>query len=171
MRCILLLRHAEAVAHSKGGDIERELSTNGLAESLRLGRFMARNGLWPDHVLVSPASRTRETIDLVQQAWASPAKIEVRKSLYLAESAQLLEELREAPSDARTIMLVAHNPGLAELAHGMVARGDAKLRERLSQGLPTCTLAVLDVDCEDWRDLSLHSARLVSLITQDKLGA
>jgi phosphohistidine phosphatase len=171
MRCILLLRHAEAVAHSKGGDIERELSTQGRAESLKLGRFMARNGLWPDHVLVSPAARTRETIDLVQQGWASPAQLDVRKSLYLAESSQLIEELRETPNDARTVMLVAHNPGLAELAVHLVARGDAKLRDRLSQGLPTCALAVLDVDCEDWRDLSLHSARLVSLITPDKLGA
>ena len=30
----------------------------------------------------------------------------MRKALYLAESTQLIEELREAPSDARTIMLV-----------------------------------------------------------------
>ena len=131
---------------------------------------MERGRLHRPPCATSPAARTRETIDLVQQAWASPAKIDVRKALYLAESTQLIEELREAPSDARTIMLVAHNPGLAELAHGLVARGDMKLRERLSQGLPTCALAVLDVDCEDWRDLSLHSARLVSLITPDKLG-
>ncbi len=170
MRCILILRHAEAVAHSPGGDLERELSTRGRVECGKVGHYIARNGLFPDLAVVSPSARTRETFDLVQQTWTSPVQQSVRKGLYNAEVADIVAELRQVQSDVHTLLYVGHNPGIAEFANLMVARGQAGLRDELAHGMPTASLAVLDLDIEDWVDLSLHSARLVSFVTPDKMA-
>ena len=65
MRHLLLLRHAKAVAHSKGGDIERELAPRGRRDAGLLGRHMLGKGLRPDLALVSASARTRETVALL----------------------------------------------------------------------------------------------------------
>ena len=66
MRELILLRHAHAEPSAPGqADLDRPLSSEGLAEAEAAGRWLAENRLVPDCVLCSPARRARETLEAV----------------------------------------------------------------------------------------------------------
>ena len=131
---------------------------------------MRAQGLRPDLALVSPSARTRETVALVMAEWLAPAPLDIKRSLYLAEAATMLEALRAAPPEARTLMIVGHNPGMAELALSLTGGGDPHARTRMIEGFPTCALAVLEAPVEAWEDLTFQSARLVDFVTPRHLN-
>ena len=66
---LLLLRHAKA---EKGGpgvdDRDRALNPRGRTDAARIGAYMAHHGLLPGGALVSPARRTRETFERLNEA-------------------------------------------------------------------------------------------------------
>ena len=169
MRHLLLLRHAKAVAHARGGDIERELTPRGRREAGLLGRHMLAKGLRPDLALVSASARTRETVALLMAPWPAPAPLDIQRGLYLAEATAMLEALRAAPDEVRTLMVVGHNPGMADLAFNLTATGDPDARMRMMAGFPTCALAVLAFPGESWAELTFQGARLLSFVTPKHL--
>jgi phosphohistidine phosphatase len=169
MRHLLLLRHAKAVAHSKGGDIERELAPRGRREAGLLGRHMLGKGLRPDLALVSASARTRETVALLMAHWPASAPLDIQRGLYLAEAPAMLEALRAAPDEARTLMVVGHNPGMADLAFNLTAAGDPDARMHMMAGFPTCALAVFEVKAGSWAELTFQGARLVDFVTPKHL--
>ena len=62
MRRLMILRHAKAERAAPGGrDHDRALNERGREDARKIGDYMARHGLLPDRVVVSPAIRTRET--------------------------------------------------------------------------------------------------------------
>ena len=170
MRRLLLLRHAKAVPHSKGGDIARELSPRGRRDAERMGRFMFEAGLLPDAILVSPSVRTRETLAMLTSRWPEATIVDTRRALYLGESTTLLEEVQEAPEDARSLLVIGHNPGLAEFALALTREGEPRARMRRMDGYPTCALAVLDCEISTWRGLTFHKGELMDFVTPDRIG-
>lgn len=149
--------------------MERELTPRGRRDAGVLGRHMLDEGLRPDLALVSASARTRETVALLMAQWPAPAPLDIQRALYLAEAPALLEILRAAPDDAHTLMVVGHNPGMAELAMNLTAGGDPEARMRLMAGFPTCALAVLAFPGESWAELTFQGARLVDFITPKHL--
>ena len=168
MRHLLILRHAKAVPH-RSGDIDRELTNRGRREAGLMGREMLARGLLPDLALVSPATRTRETIALAMAHWPAPAPLQINRAIYLAEAPDLLNLLRAAPDEARTLMIVGHNPGLAELALNLTAGGDPQARMRMMESFPTCALALYEAPVEHWAELGFHSLRLKDFLTPDHM--
>ena len=77
--------------------------------------------------------------------------------------------IRRAPSDARRLMLIGHNPGLEDLAHGLIASGDRDGRKALAEKFPTAALAVIDFDIETWRDLAPATGRLTLFMIPKRL--
>ena len=171
MRHLLLLRHAKAVAHARGGDIERELSHRGRREAGLLGRHMQTRGLRPELALVSASARTRETVALLMAQWPAPAPLDIQRGLYDASASTVLAAIGAAPPEIRTLMVVGHNPGIADLAINLTAGGDPRARLRMMEGFPTCALAVLEVPAENWEDLTFQGARLLDFVTPGQLDA
>lgn len=173
MRHLLLLRHAKAVAHARGGekDIDRELAPRGRRDAGLLGRHMLARGLRPDLALVSASARTRETAALLMAQWPASAPLDIQRALYLAEAPAVLDILRAAPDKARSLMVVGHNPGMADLAFNLTAAGDPDARMRMMAGFPTCALAVFEVKLDSWAELTFQSARLVEFVTPKHLDA
>ena len=132
---------------------------------------MKDHGLLPDLALVSTSARTRETTALLMAHWPAPAPLDIQRKLYLAEAPSLLEALRAAPDEVRTLMLVGHNPGLADLALNLTAGGDPHARVRMMEGFPTCALAVLEVPAQHWEELDFQGARLLDFVTPHHLDA
>ena len=170
MRHLLILRHAKAVPH-RSGDIDRELTNRGRREAGLMGRQILARGLLPDLALVSPSTRTRETIALAMAQWPAPAPLQIDRAIYLAEAPALLDVLRAAPDAPQTLMIVGHNPGLAELALNLTGGGDPQARMRMMEGFPTGALAVMEVPADHWGELSFHGARLKAFITPRGLEA
>jgi phosphohistidine phosphatase len=171
MRRLLLLRHAKAERTRPGGrDRDRRLTDVGRADAARIGAYLDHHGLVPDRILVSPASRSRETWELAAAAFAPPLP-EYDERLYEASASDLLEVIRATEPPVGTLLVVGHNPGLEELAHRLVASGEADIREQLNEGLPTAALAVIDFAVATWDRLHHQSGRLERLIVARELSS
>ena len=169
MRRLMLLRHAKAVASARGGDIERPLAPRGRAAVPVLGAYLAAETLLPDLALVSPARRTHETWDLLAPS-LGPTPMRIEPRIYEAPSERLLAVVQETDADVRTLLMIGHNPGFAELAVSLVGHGDRYAFARMMQKFPTAGLAVIDLPVEDWRDAAPRSGRLDRFVTPKSLG-
>lgn len=165
MKHVCLLRHAKALpADSGGDDFARPLAEAGRAVAAKVG--FATVAEVPDLVLASPARRTRETIDLVSQAWARRPEIVFEAPLYLAEWDDILDRLRQLPEAAGSVWVVGHNPGLHELAIEFARYGGVALSDNeLGRHFPTGTRACFSFDIPDWRALPSTKTRLSSFVT------
>lgn len=114
-RDILLLRHAHAEPSAAGGgDLERPLSPEGLAEAEAAGRWLLEHDLLPDLVLCSPAARTRETLEAVLGVIGYVDQ-RLEPAIYEATPGTLAA-LADRHRELGRLMLVGHNPGLERLA-------------------------------------------------------
>lgn len=156
MRQLVLLRHAKAATDSDTGeDFDRPLAPRGREDAPVVGKALSQAGADPQLVLVSTARRTRETWGLIAPNFPK-AKVEFRDELYLAESEILLEAAEKA--GVERVMVVAHNPGLHELASRMAPRMNP-LESKVRSKYPTAAAAIFE------RKDETSSLRLKDFIT------
>lgn len=145
MHRLYLLRHAAAGWAGPGmRDFDRPLTEKGRADAAAVGRQMREHGYLPDLVLLSSAERTRETWSCVAPALgANDGGIReiVSETLYNGDADAYLASIREAPP-AGSILLVGHNPMMAELASSLAGRGDKAALHAVASGFPKAGLAV-----------------------------
>lgn len=161
-RRLILLRHAKS-AWPDVADAERPLSGRGRRDAPAMGRWLRANGYVPDAVLCSTARRTRETWDLMAGEVGGNPDVSYEMRIYEATALSLLHLLREAGGRHRTVLLLGHNPGLAELAIGIAQIADgtaAKPLERVREKFPTAAAAILEFTGE-WAGLTPGEARLI----------
>lgn len=172
MRRLLLLRHAKSERLTLGADdMARRLDSRGRTDAPKIGTYMARHGLVPDRALISPATRTRETWDLIASAFTERPPHVFDQRLYEAGPETILEVIRECRQAAPTLLVIGHNPGLQELAKLLIASGDADARQRLNEKFPTAALAVIDFPFDDWAKLHPHAGRLDHFVSPRSLAA
>jgi phosphohistidine phosphatase len=160
-RTLVLLRHSKAVPPESMPDLERPLSDRGRADAQAAGRYLVTEGIEADLVLCSPSQRTRETWEYAAEAGATAADVWYDRRIYNADTDELLDVIHEVPSDARTVILVGHGPGVPSLADDLALDGTSPERVELSKKYPTSGLAVLHLTCR-WADLGSDDADLVS---------
>jgi len=161
-RRLVLIRHAKA-EQSGNTDAERALSGIGHDDAASGGAWLASSGFVPDHALVSSARRAQETWEALSSPHGWELRADVSDLLYSAEPETVLDLLREVPEQARSVVVVGHNPTMAYVAT-MVDDGsgdEAATTELTTRGFPTCSLAVFEYD-GDWAALDVTSARLVA---------
>jgi phosphohistidine phosphatase len=169
---LMLLRHAKSEKAEPGRrDYTRRLAARGHKDAPLIGAYIERHALFPDLVLVSDATRTRETWDLLASALSASPRVTYEERLYDAGPDAILAVVKETASNVRTLMVVGHNPGLHDLARLLIASGDVEARERLNEGLPTSGLAVIDFAGNAWRKLHPHGGRLERFVTPRTLAA
>ena len=156
-RRLVLLRHAKS-DWPDVADHERPLAKRGKRDAPRAGRWLRRSGYVPDAVVCSTARRARETWNLVAEVLAGDCAVPPRYEprVYEATVLGLLMLVREFPDDERTVLIVGHNPGLAELAVGMAAPPPAP-----PAAFPTAAVAVLGL-AGDWAQAGPGEARLLA---------
>jgi phosphohistidine phosphatase len=158
-RTLLLLRHAKSSWDEPGlEDHARPLAPRGRRDAAALGAHLARRRPAPGLVLCSTAQRTRETLALLDLPRKTPVRFEPK--LYLASAETLLRRLRRLPARERSVLLIAHDPGLDQLAGLLVGGGRPRALRRLARGFVTGALAELRVPEAGWRALAPGSAQL-----------
>lgn len=163
---LCLLRHAEAASPVLGGDISRPLTETGRSDATRMGAYFRKCGLVPDLVLVSPASRALETLDLVEREMKLSAPRAEEPLLYNASPGALEALIAVIPNSAKTLLIVGHNPILGEFvaAHASEAGGDSLAVARRRQ-FPTPFLAVIGFSCDDWSEAAASLGSLDRFVT------
>lgn len=139
MGTLVLLRHAKAEPH-RADDHSRELAARGRADAVAVRGWFAQQGIAPDRVVVSTATRTRQTWELASPGGPEPL---LDKRLYESSVDDLLEVVRETPEDVEVLVLVGHNPSVERLA--WVLDDSPAARDRTKSGLPTSAVAVFEV--------------------------
>jgi phosphohistidine phosphatase len=173
MRQLLLLRHAKSSWDDPDlPDHARPLNARGKRAASVMAAVMRDLGLSPDIVLVSSARRTLQTLEAISPLPGRPL-VEPMDDLYLASWQQLLETLRAAPETARSVLLIAHNPGLHDLAlelagHPAIEHGTAPGTKRLAGGYPTAALAEFSI-AQPWHALKPQFGQLIRFIAPNDL--
>jgi phosphohistidine phosphatase len=167
---LILLRHAKSAWDNPDiGDFDRPLSKRGRKAAPVMGAYLARTGMVPGLVLASSARRVLETLDLVIAGWPSKPAVRKLKSLYLAMPREMLRRLQAIGREPDRVMLVGHNPGIADLANWLCAPGNAEQPAGLARKFPTGAIAVLEFDVEDWGEVDAETGRLVDFATPKQI--
>jgi phosphohistidine phosphatase len=167
---LILLRHAKSAWDNPSiADFERPLSNRGRKAAPLVGAYLARRGMVPGLVLCSSAKRTAETLDLVSAGWQVKPAVRKLKSLYLAMPREMLRRVQAVGREPDCVMLVGHNPGIADLANWLCSRGKADQRASLARKFPTGAIAVLEFDVEDWGEVDADTGRLIDFATPKQI--
>ncbi|MGV9932533.1 SixA phosphatase family protein [Streptomyces olivaceoviridis] len=161
LRRLVVLRHAKSAWPEGVEDHRRPLAPRGLRDAPAAGRALAA-GTLPDLALCSTAVRARRTWELASAEWATPPPVRYDRRLYAAGVPELLEVVREAPPEVRTLLLIGHNPGLEELVLTLAADGLDDSLDRVRAKFPTSAIAVLAWHGADWAALAPGTALLTS---------
>lgn len=163
MRTLYLLRHAKA-ERSEGGDFERRLTERGRLNAPAMGAYMRKRGYRPALVLCSPAARTRETLELLQPELGDAGPAESDRRLYLASAGMLLQRLQTIDEEIGGVLVVGHNPGLAQLAATLAPRGDRQALARMREKYSTCGLAVIHLQIDRWEQATPGAGTLTDFM-------
>ena len=169
MRTLYVLRHAKSDwGDASLRDFDRPLNGRGRKSAKAMGRELRERGVTPDLVLLSPSARTTETLARVEEGFgASFEKVEER-SIYLAETEELVALIRNAPAQSDRLMIVGHNPGMHELVL-LLANGPRDLREEAAAKFPTGAMAEISFDVGDWSDVTPGSGFIRSFLKPREL--
>ena len=139
-RTLLLMRHAQAEDGHGVTDHGRPLTDRGRKQAALVGRVLAEHGHVPDHVICSTAERTRQTLDGVLGAMDPTVRaglaVDYSESAYLAGVDELWELVNQVDADAETVLVVGHNPTIAQVAASLVGH------EALTAFVPATVAAV-----------------------------
>jgi phosphohistidine phosphatase len=163
MKRLILLRHASAADARE--DALRELTAEGREQASAAGvRIAALGADWqPAQALCSSARRASATLEAAREAITAPLAVQLDEQLYLASAARLLAALRRVPDATECVLVVAHEPGLSELARELARRGDSRARLRLAHGIKPGAFAAIALDVASWRELRAGCGELVAL--------
>jgi len=149
-RALCLVRHAKSDYPPGVLDFERPLAKRGRRDALAIGRWLGENFEPRARVLVSSATRTQQTWQLVMREFHHTGEVQFERAIYEASVDDLLEVLRSQDDDELNLVMVGHSPGLEGLALLLSAnQGDSQLREQILVKFPTSAIVRLRTD-EPW---------------------
>lgn len=165
-RRLVLLRHAKS-AWPEVADHERPLAKRGRRDAPKVGRWLGSSDYLPDAVVCSTALRARETWDLASAELPPDLLPAVRYEprVYEASVLGLLMLVREFDPAWRTVIVVGHNPGLAELTVGLAGQDSDR-----PPAFPTAFVAVLGLP-GSWAEAAPGEADLLAFTIPAELGS
>jgi phosphohistidine phosphatase len=166
---LALLRHSEAHAHAAGGDKERSLTDAGRDMAQRMGRYCRALPLLPDLVIVSPSQRTRQTYDFFASESGHKLNAVFDPELYNATSTTIKATVARVSSDHKIVLVIGHNPGIAEAAIAFSGTGDRAMLSEMRNHFPAPALVVVDFQIATWAELAAGQGKLDRFVTKTQL--
>ena len=167
MKRLILTRHAKSSWDDPATpDHDRPLNDRGKAAAAELGVWLASRGYVPDEVLCSDALRTRRTWSGLAPALPGTPVLNLKPALYHAGPDVMLAVLRHATEGC--VMMIGHNPGIAEFAERLVAR--APVNADFSR-YPTGATLVCDFAVDTWAEVGFGTGTTVDFIVPREVVA
>lgn len=167
MRILVLMRHAHAKGHAVGGDQARELSKKGCQQAQAVGQWLAKEGVRPDAVVVSPSRRTVQTWEEISASGLHCQEVWSDSGLYDAYPGEIAESIQSVDDGVTTLFVIAHAPGIPALADNLEdhSRLSDEARERV-QSWPPATCAVVSHP-GSWADFPSDDSAVAALFTPE----
>jgi phosphohistidine phosphatase len=160
---LILIRHASTAWAQPGKrDMDRRLNEDGISELANIRRSVVKHKLIPGAIYCSPAMRTRQTFDGIADA-VGQANVNFPEILYSGYVQEYLAILN-GHEKAETLMIVGHNPSCGSIANLLVHKGDPAALDSVSYQFPPGSIAVIDFDIDNWKDLKAGTGKLVHFI-------
>ncbi|MGZ4609511.1 MAG: SixA phosphatase family protein [Actinomycetes bacterium] len=153
-RRLVLVRHAKAVKSPGGSDRDRPLTDGGRTDAGTVGGWLDWRMQLIDAIWSSSATRARQTAEELRVRLTDPPETVLRDDLYEAGPDDLLDVIRSAGDEIRTLVVVGHNPTIEELSARLT--GD-------DRGFKTGAAAIIEL-ASDWVGLSPGGGRLVDFV-------
>ena len=167
LKKLMILRHADAEFREGVTDHERSLSTRGHADAPLVGRWMLEHDAVPDFILVSTALRTRQTCTWVCKELGDKAPTpKLEDDLYAARPAEMLSLINHVPATVTSLLVIAHNPGVQELAMRLASvRSSERAVMDLATDYPSAGLTVMTYD-GGWGELDGRDADVTDFVVR-----
>lgn len=171
MRTLCLLRHAKSSYDDPTlDDHDRPLARRGREAAPLIGAWIKAQGLVPDRVLCSSATRARATWALIEPLLDARIPVKASRDLYLAEPAKLRRLVQAAPRGCSRLLVIGHNPALAAFAQELTGAGKEGLRKRLRRKFPTAALAVITFEVAGWDEVGSATGTLTAFVRPKDLA-
>lgn len=146
MKTIVVMRHAKAEKQTASDqDFDRQLTPDGVTMATRTAVALNHGGIRLDRIICSSSARTAQTAEIVSSVADFNGEVVKLDELYLAESRDIAAAIRDhSAAEDQTVLLVGHNPGVAELMCGWAGE---------SLEVPPATAAVFETPIDDWTNL------------------
>ncbi len=163
---LILVRHAKSSWDDPlVDDHDRRLNERGRKAATAVGKWIKEKKYCVQTVYSSTARRTVETWSGISAFCNSEADVQFSSALYLASPDRMLTMLQGARTES--VMMIAHNPGTASLAEGLVK--EAPQHPKFFD-YPSGAVTVIDFDCESWADINLHTGNIIDFVVPRDLG-
>ena len=152
-RILIAMRHAKSDwSDGSLSDHDRPLNKRGCRDAPRMAHWLDDLSFVPDLILSSTSERTRQTAALMRQEWKRDPVVSYTPSLYLAGPDAITKAIRSDGCDAKRLMVLAHNPGIAHFVSVLAGQ---------QLDMPTAAIAVFQVAAEDWSRFNSDDVALV----------
>lgn len=156
---LYILRHASAGSRRRNPllDRKRGLDKEGKQQCLLIGAYLNAMGVSFDAILSSPLKRSLQTASLVATEIGFEQKIAVDPSLEPAGRFLDFESMLAKHAGQENVLVVGHNPNLAQFAGALIGQRGARANLRLRKG----ALARIDLGRRPGQLLSMVDTRLL----------
>lgn len=160
-RFLYLMRHAQSADKQPGQtDKERELTVQGLRDSIKIGAYLYNQKINPDIILTSTAIRATATAGLLLDTLKlMPEKIQLNDELYDASPRTFLKEITKLEDTLNHVLCVGHNPAISYLAEYLTK---AEIGE-----LPPGGVVIIQFEILLWQKIGEGSGTFVKLLTPE----
>ena len=143
-RRLLVMRHAKSSWKSGGEtDHARPLNPRGRQDAPRIAQRLRELAWQPQVVISSDSQRTRETLNLMENAFEATLTVQFTAAFYLGGFAELGAELCQLSPQVTCVLALGHNPGWEDVVRRLT--GEPVI-------LKTATVALLGGEGATWED-------------------
>jgi phosphohistidine phosphatase len=154
-RRLVVVRHAKSAWPDDVPDAQRPLNKRGRRDAPAAGRWLRDRVGQVDAAVCSPATRTRQTWELIAAELDGAPDPAFDERVYAATVETLLAVVRGISDDVGSALVVGHNPGVADLV-AMLADEELEMK--------TSAIAVLGLT-DSWADAQPGRATLIAYAT------
>ncbi|MCB6180030.1 histidine phosphatase family protein [Rhodobacter sp. Har01] len=166
MKRLILTRHAKSSWDDPTmADHDRPLNERGKAAAADLGQWLSSRGYVPQEVLCSDSLRTRKTFSGIAPALPGTPVLELKPALYHAGPDVMMAVLRHGKADV--VMMIGHNPGIAEFAHRLVSKTPASPD---FTRYPTGATLVVDFAVDTWTEVEFGQGVPVDFVVPKEIA-
>lgn len=169
MKTLFLIRHATA---EDGGytaifrDFDRNLTSSGIIEAARMGKFLAEKELIPAVIVTSEANRAAETAKLfAEQMGIDTDHILKNEALYGGGPRAYLAVLNNLDEAVKSVAIVGHNPDVTFF-------GEYLTRDDFGGSMDKASVLVLEFeDAMKWNEVSGKMAKVKAIYSPKSIVA
>lgn len=156
MKRLFLLRHAKSSWTDPSlADFDRPVNERGVDELQFIGNYVRDSGIAIGSIISSPAKRAISTAVDIREAAGLESEVQVDEHIYEASPLALLRVVSGLSSEAESVLIVGHNPGL---------EGFIRLLTGATHPMPTAALADISFEIDDWVQITAGSGKLNGIV-------